>query len=1087
MPLRSFRRTPQFGFTVLLLAITLSASLVAQQMAGPDQFSGMKWRLLGPFRGGRVTAVAGVPGDPTTYYFGTPGGGVWKSTNGGRVWSPIFDSVPVPSIGAVTVAASAPNVIYVGTGEQTRGKGVYRSNDSGATWSSAGLQDVPYVQAIIVDPRNPDVAVVGGNSIGFGILWHPVPKSASSDNRGIFRTEDGGKTWKKVYNNDATFGVVDMCADPSNPSTLYAVVYNPGSGSGDKAIAATSDIVKSTDGGSTWSVMETKGLPDKGRGRMGVDVAAGTNSPRLYAIVNQGFFRSDDGGANWYQSTKDPRVLGSPYFSRIFVDPKNPDVLYVAQTSLYRSTDGGKTFEAFVGAPSGDDFHVLWIDPQNSARMLLGVDQGAIVSVDAGKSWTSWYNQPTGQFYHVSADNLFPYRVYGAQQDSGTAGILSRSDYGEILLQDWYSIGGFEYSFIEADPAHPNSVYSGGWYGSVVRYDKGTGEIATVFERGQKYRVSEMAPLAFSPQNPSLLYQGTQYVLNTADGGRSWHEISPDLTGYKEPEDAKEEVKEEPKEQPKDEPKKQATEKEKEDKEKAKPDRERPPAINALAPSPVKAGEIWVGTSNRIVQLTRDEGKSWQNVTPPGLDQTQEILYVEPSHLDAATAYLTVGGRRESTAPNIYRTHDYGKTWQKIVTGFPADEMVRVVRSDPKRKGLLYAGTDTTVYISWDDGDHWQPLTLNLPPTPITDLQVHDNDLVVSTFGRSLWVLDDVTPLREMNAQVAAADTHFFTPASAIRVRWDNYEDTPFPVETPAGQNPPDGALLYYYLKNAATSPLTMVIYDEKGTEIAKYSSDPKVVSMPPANVPEYWFAPPTALTKTAGVNRFAWDLRYPAPATLPYGYYGNLLEYTEYTLADHAIAGLTPREQPRGPLVVPGKYTVALTAAGKTYKQSLNIVPDPRIHASQADLVEQRDLALMASRGMKSSFDAFHQVDGMRKALEESKKSLSGADAEKTRQAADALSKEIDSVEKGTPKAPGVGPVNRDLARLIFSVESADMRPAESVKAAVEQNCDALQKNLTQWQQLNQQGIAAFNQLLSSTKAAALPVVTVNMAGCKP
>ena len=1085
MPLSSCRRIPFVSaVATLLLILNVSSLANSQQMPGPDQFSGMKWRLLGPFRAGRVTAVAGVPGDPTTYYFGTPGGGVWKSTNGGRVWSPIFDSVPVPSIGAVAVAPSASNVIYVGTGEQTRGKGIYRSNNNGATWSAAGLQDVPFIQAILVDPQNPEVAVAGGNSIGFGILWHPVPKSATTDNRGIFRTTDGGKTWTKVYSNDATFGVIDMCADPDDPHTMYALLYHPESGPGKTAIPPTSEIVKSSDGGQTWSPMTIKGLPDKGLGRVGVAVAAGTKGQRLYAIVDQGFFRSDDGGANWYQSTKDPRILGSPYFSRIFPDPKNPDLLYVAQTSLYRSTDGGKTFEAFVGAPSGDDFHVLWIDPQNPARMLLGVDQGAIVSVDAGKSWTSWYNQPTGQFYHVSTGNQFPYRVYGAQQDSGTAGILSRSDYGEILLQDWYSVGGFEYSFIEEDPVHPNYVYSGGWYGSVVRFDKDTGEIAVVFERGKKYRFSEMAPLAFSPQNPSVLYQGTQFVLKTTDGGKSWREISPDLTAYKEPPEESEEAKQEPKEKPTEEPNKEAKDKEKE--EKPEPAKPRPAAISALAPSPVKAGQIWVGTDDRIVQLTRDEGKSWQNITPPGLAEPLQILYVEPSYTDAATAYLTIGGTRESTPPNILRTHDYGKTWQKIVNGFPADEMVRVVRADPKRKGLLFAGTDTTVYVSWDDGDHWQPLTLNLPPTPITDLKIHDNDLVISTFGRSLWILDDVTPLREVNPEIASSAAHLFTPATAVRVRWDNYEDTPYPSETPAGQNPPDGAILNYFLKNAATTPLTLTIYDDKGAEITRYTSDPKSVQLPPANVPEYWFAPPAALTKTAGVNRFAWDLRYPTPTTLPYGYYGELLEYTEYTLADHAVPGLTPREQPRGPLVVPGKYTVELSYAGKTYKQPLTIAADPRIHASQGDLVEQRDVALMASRGMKSSFDTFHQVDALRKSLDQAQKSLSGPDVDKTKSAADALRKKLDKVEKGTKSAPGIGPVNRELARLIFSVESADMRPADTVKAAIQQNCDALTNSLSQWQQLNQQDVAAFNQLLSGTKASALPVATVNLQGCK-
>ena len=493
----------------------------------------MQWRLIGPFRAGRVTAVAGVPGHPDIYYFGTPGGGVWKTANSGQVWRPIFDGERVASIGALAVAPSDPKVIYVGTGEQTTGNGLYRSADAGETWKNVGLQDVPFIQAVVVDPQNPDIAIVGANSIGFGILWRPLPPSAQTANRGIFKTTDGGKTWNKVLTNDDTLGVVDLCSDPSDPRTLYAVLYRPASGSGDSEVPATSEIVKSVDAGSTWNPLVTKGLPDKGRGRLGIAVAPETSGRRLYAIMEQGFFRSDDGGASWKQSTQDPRVLGSAYFSRIFVDTRNPDVLYVAQTSLYRSTDGGHTFEAYVGAPSGDDFHVLWIDPQNPARMILGVDQGAIISVDAGKSWSSWYNQPTGQFYHVSTDNAFPYRVYGAQQDSGTAGVLSRSDYGEILAQDWYSIGGFEYAFITPDPLKPDLIYSGGWYGSVVRFDAATGQLATVFERGEKYRTASMPPLVFSPQDPSTLYLGTQFVLKTTNGGLSWQAISPDLTGYK--------------------------------------------------------------------------------------------------------------------------------------------------------------------------------------------------------------------------------------------------------------------------------------------------------------------------------------------------------------------------------------------------------------------------------------------------------------------------------------------------------------------------------------------------------------------------
>ncbi|HKD86700.1 MAG TPA: hypothetical protein VKB58_18270 [Terriglobales bacterium] len=1061
MILKVMRRRPHFRALIVSLFVA-SSSLILAAQSQPDVtlFSAMQWRLIGPFRGGRVTSVAGVPGDPMTYYFGTPGGGVWKTTDGGRVWSPIFDSVRIASIGAITVAPSGTNVIYVGTGEQTPGKGIYKSTDSGKTWTSAGLQDVSYIQAIIVDPRNPDKVVVATNSVGVGIFWRPLAKLAWTANRGIFKTEDGGKSWKKVYTNDGSLGVVDLCSDPDNPQTLYAALYHPDSGSGANQVADTSDVVKSSDGGATWAMLVSKGLPDKARGRVGIAVAAGTGGRRLYAILDDGLFRSDDGGASWYQSSKDPRVIGSLYFSRVFVDPRNPDVVYVAQTSLYRSTDGGKTFEAYAGAPSGDDFHVMWIDPQNSAHMILGVDQGAIVSVDSGKTWTSWYNQPTGQFYHVSTDNFFPYRVYGAQQDSGTAGVLSRSDYGEILVQDWYSIGGFEYAFITPDPANPDYVYSGGWYGSVVRYDKSTGEIATVFERGQKYRAAAMPPLVFSPQDPSVLYLGTQFVMKTSNGGKSWQEISPDLTGYVEPQEK--------------------------EGEKSAPGRTPPPAITALSPSPVDGREIWVGTSNRLVQLTRDAGASWQNVTPPGLAEPAQILYVEASHRDPATAYLTVGGPRESTRPLALRTHDYGKTWQKIVNGFSQDEMVRVVREDPKRKGLLYAGTDTSVFVSWDDGDRWQPFSLNLPATPITDLTVHGNDLAISTFGRGLWILDDVTPLREIDLKITSAQAHLFAPAPGMRVRWDNYQDTPWPRETPAGQNPPDGAIINYYLKNTPQDTLSLIVYDDKGSQIASYSSDPKPVELPPANAPEYWFAPPSALTKSAGMNRFVWDLRYPAPPTLPYGYFGQLLEYTEYTLADHAVPGLTPRVQPQGPLVPPGKYTLELRAGGETLRQTLTLELDPRVHASQADLVDQRDLALQVSRGMKASYDAFHQAESLRAALSERQKSLTASETQKAKETADALAKKLDAAQKGTRAAPGFGPVNRDLARLIFSIESADMLPGDTVRGAVEQNCQSLARDLAQWQQLNAQDIPALNAMLSETKAPALPVSNVSTQGCK-
>jgi photosystem II stability/assembly factor-like uncharacterized protein len=1046
----------------LFLAVVaiLPVNSSSQQPIDSKVLSGMQWRSIGPFRGGRVTTVAGAA-DPNTYYFGTPGGGVWKTTDGGQVWKPIFDKERVASIGTLGVAPSDSNVLYVGTGEQTRGNGVYHSTDAGATWKNVGLQDVPFIQAVIVDPKNPDVAVVGGNSIGFGMLWRPLPATAKTANRGIFRTVDGGKIWTKVFSAKDSIGVVDLCSDPGDAGTLYAVLYRPASGSGDSAMEATSDIVKSGDGGATWTPLASTGLPEKARGRVGIAVAPATGGRRMYAILDQGFFRSDDGGNTWQQSSKDPRVTGNEYFSRVFVDTRNPDLLYVSQTSMYRSTDGGKTFEAFTGAPSGDDFHVAWIDPHDPARMIFGVDQGAIITVDAGKTWSSWYNQPTGQFYHVSTDSLFPYRVYAAQQDSGTAGVLSRSDYGEILQQDWFSTGGFEYAFITPDPAHPNFVYAGGWYGSVVRHDESTGQIATVFERGKKYRASQMPPLVFSPQDASTLYLGMQFVLKTVDGGKSWREISPDLTGYGEQEEP----------------------------EKPDPDKPPPPAITALSASIVQSGVIWAGTSNRLVKLTRDGGKNWQNVSPLGLTEPTEILYVDASHHDPAGAYLTVGATRESTAPYVARTHDYGRTWQKIVNGFPEHEMVRVVREDPKRKGLLYAGTDTGIYVSWDQGDHWQPFFLNLPATPITDLQVHENDLVISTFGRSLWVLDDITPLREINPQIITADAHLFVPATAMRVRWDNYQDTPFPIETPAGQNPPDGAILDYYLKRPPAGDMTLTIYDKQGDEVARFSSEAKPpAAYLPANAPSYWFAPEDTLPKAAGVNRFVWNLRYPPPPSLPYGYYGKLLEYTEYTLADHAIPGLTPRLQPRGPLVLPGTYTTELRVGGQTLRQSLTLELDPRVHASPADLLDQLDLAKRIIRGLKASSDGFYQVAGLREALTERTDALKQSETKETKDAVADFEKKIDAIDKGTKRAPGFGRVNRDLARLIFSVQSADMRPADTVQSAAQESCDALDKDLANWRQLNERDLAAFNAVLTANKRAPLPILTgIGSTGCKP
>ena len=1034
-------------FAVLAAASLLVATNCLSQDVDTQVLHSLHWRLIGSFRGGRVSAVAGVPRDPNIYYFGTPGGGIWKSTDAGRVWEPIFDKERVASIGSLAVAPSDSNILYAGTGEQTPGNGVYKSTDGGKAWTHAGLEDTRFIQAVIVDPRNPDILIAGANSIGVYVFSHPYPKNELSIARGVFKSTDGGKTWKQTLNKDDSAGVFDMEVDPDDPRVLYASLLIPApepnpagketsTAAKEKTREDTSEIYKSTDEGSTWVPLVSKGLPETGLGRLGIAVAPHTGGKRLYAVVDQGFYRSDDGGATWSKSTRDPRILGSTYFSRIFVDTKNPDLLYMAQTSLYRSTDGGHTFEAFVGAPSGDDFHVLWIDPTNPGRMLLGVDQGAILSVDAGKTWSTWYNQPTGQFYHITTDNEFPYRTYAAQQDSGTQSVPSRSDNGEITEHDDTSVGGFEFCYIAPDPLHPHWIYSGGWFGSVVRDDSRTGQIATVFEKGNKYRVAQMPPLFFSPHDPHTLYFGTQYVMRTNDDGKTWEAISPDLTEWKTPEGAK-----------------------------PVPGSPRPPAIEALAISPIEAGEMWVSTTNRLVQLTRDGGAQWQKVTPAGVAAPSEILYVEPSHFDAAEAFLTVGASRQAVPPQILRTRDYGATWQSTVNGLPTNESVLVVREDPVRKGLLFAGTASTVYVSLDDGDNWRPLTLNLPASSVTDIDVHGDDLAISTYGRGLWILDDIAPIRELTPEILGAPVRLVPPVTAMRVRWDNWEDTPLPIETPSAKNPVDGVLIDYYLKTEHPGAPTITIRDASGNVVRTYTGNMSEPKLPPPNVPEYWFEKTESVDGSAGLHRFVWNLRYDSPKALPASYYGPILQYTEYTLADHAIPHETPRQQLQGPLVVPGNYTVELTVDGQTYRQPLAVKLDPRVHASEEDLGVQMAQARRIVSGMNVSYDKYNKLEALTDALDARRKKEKAETAGLDSDLNSNLDKQIKAVAEGTHELPGLGPVNRDLGHLLFGIESADQRPSAPQVQAVEEECSALAKALALWKELNS-GLAKQNPM---------------------
>ena len=1017
-------------FSIVLLTTTASAQY------NPESFSAMKWRLVGPHRGGRVTAVAGIPGKPAIYYFGTPGGGVWKTTDGGRVWKPIFDDTHVASIGALALAPSNPEIIYVGTGEETEGNGVYKSTDGGKTWMNVGLRNTHHISSLIVDPRNPNIVLAG--SLDF---FNPSPE------KGIFKTTDGGKTWKNVLFKDDKTSIMDMCAAPDDPRIIYAATYtfqyDPNNR---RNISGDAQIYKSTDEGATWQPLSGTGLPEAGRGRIGLAVAPGTGGKRVYAIMNPGFFRSDDGGLTWRRSTTDPRILGNAFFSRTFVDPKNADVVYVMQTSMYRSTDGGKTFESFKGGPSGEDQHVLWIAPDDPQRMFLGSDQGAIISVDGGHTWTEWFNQPTGQMYHVVTDNEFPYRLYASQQDSRSVAVLSRSDFGMITYRDWFSTGSFESGYIAPDPANPNLVYSVGWYGSVLRMDRTTGQIATVFAPGSNYRYTWETPLVFSPRDPKALYVGMQSVLRTTDEGKTWQEISPDLT---------EKI----------------------------PSPNNQGVIQTITPSAAQPGEIWVGTNSGFVQLTRDNGATWNDVTPPPpqLPSRSNITLIEASSVDAETAYVIASAGRGSSTPYIYRTRDAGKTWQKIVTGLPQNVIARVVREDPARKGLLYAGTETGIYVSFDGGDRWQPMQFNLPTTSVRDLNVHGDDLVAATYGRGLWILDDLSPLRQVNIEVGSAGAHLFKPATAMHVRWDNHPDTPLSADVPAGENPPDGAIIYYYLKSAPAREIALEIRDEHGRTVRQFTSKAPAPDNTPKNVPDYWFAPPDVLSKNRGLNRFVWDLQWPHPATLAYSFRGVHLDYIEYTLPDHAIAGKTPRDQPPGPLVAPGKYEIVLTVDGRTYRQPLVVNLDPRVRVSSADLEAQVDLARRIDAWMNTSFRSYNDVSALGAVLAGAQKTLAAnPQLKKAGDAALALDKELLEIQDGTNAAPGFGSVNRDLARYVTMIQSGDMRPAKSAADSAGLACTALKNDLLRWRVMNAERLPAFNQILKQAKLPPLATMKV-------
>ena len=878
-------------------AVLTLAPLVAAQSCDPT-FCGLRWRMIGPFRAGRVNAVSGVVGQPETFYFGSVGGGVWKTNNAGRTWKPVFDSQSAASIGAIGVAPSDANLVYVGTGEADMrdsiqfGDGMYKSTDGGKTWKHIGLENTRQIGRVIVDPKNPNVVFVAA----LGHAYGPSP------DRGVYRSRDGGATWQKVLFRNDDVGAIDLNFDPTNSQIVYATMWNvrrppwfiyaPATGPG-------GGIFKSTDGGATWKEI-SEGIPVENRGRIGIAVAP-TNRNRIYAMVDAtegGLFVSNDAGATWTRNSSDKRVWDRGwYFEKVVVDPKNADIVYASNTSVYRSTDAGKTWTAIKGAPGGDDYHQLWIYPDDPQRMVLASDQGAIVSVDGAETWSSWYNQATAQIYHVAADRRVPYWVTGAQQDSGAVGSPSRSRHSEISNRDWEGLcSGGESGYTAPDPLHPEILFGG----TVSRCNVITGETKNVTperEAGQiVYRHDWTQPLVFSQADPHALYYGNQFLYKTTNGGESWTQIGQDMT------------REDPGVPP------NLNEAAAAD----APKEKRRGVIYTIAPSPLRAPLIWIGTDDGLIHLTNDDGKTWQNVTPPAVTAWTKVVMIEASHFDVNEAYAAFERHQLGDyEPHILRTRDAGMTWTEIRIGLPAGVYAQTVKEDPQRRGLLFAGTERAVFVSFDDGDHWKSLQLNLPPASMRDLAIHDDDLIVATHGRGFWVLDDITSLRQINDEVVKADAFLFRPADAVNITPGSDNGTPMPRDEPLAENPATGALIDYYLKADVSGQVTLEILDPSGEVIRLYSSEDKPARVNPdtLNIPAFWVRTPEPLSAAAGMHRWIWDLR-PAPPQRPAAGGGG---------GGGSFRGRGVSN------VLPGTYTVKLTAGGKSYTQPLIVKMDPR------------------------------------------------------------------------------------------------------------------------------------------------------------
>jgi len=1015
----------------VLVLLPLVAAAVPPAAPTPA-LDALRWRLIGPFRGGRVLAVAGVPQEREHFYFGSVNGGVWESQDAGRTWQPRSDGMAVGSVGALAVAPSAPRVLYAGTGEAdmradiAHGDGVYRSDDGGAHWRRVGLESTFQIGRILVHPTEADTVYVAA-------LGHAYGPNAE---RGVFRSRDGGRSWTRVLFRDVDTGAIDLAFRPGDPRVIYAAlwqtrrppwsVYPPSNGPG-------SGLYRSDDGGDTWRPITGNGFPEQ-PGRIGLAVAP-SRPDRVYALVDAprgGLYRSDDAGANWTQLSADPRIWQRGwYFGGVTVDPRNADIVYVCNTALYRSDDGGGSFAPVKGAPGGDDYHTLWIDPDRPERRMLGVDQGALVSLNGGATWSSWFNQPTGQFYHVTTDRQFPYWVYGAQQDSGAAAVPSRTDSvdGINMTQFRELTAGGESDNIAPDPLDPQVIYGG----RVDRLDlraQQTRSVDPTLAYPDQYRATWTLPLEFSRRDPRVLYFSNQRLFRTDDGGEHWRVISPDLsrTTLSVPANL--------------DPPTVADHANVGD---------RRGVIYSIGPSPLRDGQLWVGTDDGLVWRTDDEGGHWRDVTLRALGAWSKIGSVEPSHFDAERVYIGVDRHRlDDDRPYIYVSRDGGATWALRVDGIAADHAVNVVREDPVRPGLLYAGTERGVYVSLDDGARWQPLQAGLPVTSVRDIDVHGDDLVIATHGRAFWVLDDVSPLRQLNAAALAAPAWLARPADAIRYRPGEFAGSPMPHDEPMAPNPPFGAVFYYHLRAEATSPLVVRIEDAQGRTVRRYTSaDPApAVATAKADTAPEWDAPRMAPDGAAGLHRFVWDLRHEASA-------GRRAE--------------DPKAD--GVWAPPGRYAVVLEAGGQQLRAPFELRPDPRV-ALAAPAYERQFASATAIESMRGRIAAASQeAEAVRTALLAAADGADAPLAAAVRAAAGELERLTDlefgpqtrvALRAQPPRLDGLRALALEGGKLARAVDGADAAPSADALTGTEHFLGAGEAALAAWAAFRDDVVAA-------------------------